>query len=138
MFEVDLEYPQSLHDWHRSYPLDPEKRTITYTDLSPYSKLMWDKQNKISEKRRSSFKTKKLLLTLHNKNKYITHYRCLQFYLKHGLRLKKIHRVLEFVQQPGMEPYISFNTERRKQASSQFESNFFKLKNNSVFSEYLL
>ena len=40
--------------------------------------------------------TEKLVLTLEDKEKYVTHYRNLQFYLRQGMRLKKVHRVLEF------------------------------------------
>ena len=46
------------------------------------------------------------------------------------LRLKEVHRVLEFNQEPWMEPYIRMNTKFRKQAKSDFETNFYKLMNN--------
>ena len=49
------------------------------------------------------------------------------------MRLKKVHRVIEFNQEPWMEPYIRMNTEFRKQAKSDFETDFYKLMNNSVF-----
>ena len=49
------------------------------------------------------------------------------------MRLKKVHRVIEFDQEPWMEPYIRMNTEFRKQAKSDFETDFYKLMNNSVF-----
>ena len=49
------------------------------------------------------------------------------------MRLKKLHRVIEFDQEPWMEPYIRMNTEFRKQARSDFETDFYKLMNNSVF-----
>ena len=77
--------------------------------------------------------TEKLVLTLEDKEKYIVHYKNLQFYLSQGLRLKKVHRVLEFDQEPWMEPYIRMNTEFRKQAKTDFETDFYKLMNNSVF-----
>ena len=77
--------------------------------------------------------TEKLVLTLEDKEKYVTHYKNLQFYLSQGMRLKKVHRVIEFDQEPWMEPYIRMNTEFRKQAKSDFETDFYKLMNNSVF-----
>jgi len=41
--------------------------------------------------------------------------------------------VLELEKEPWMEPYIRTNTEFRKQAKSDFETNFYKLMINSVF-----
>ena len=49
------------------------------------------------------------------------------------MELKKVHNVLAFDQKDWMEPYIRLNTELRKKATSDFEKNFFKLMNNSVF-----
>jgi len=43
------------------------------------------------------------------------------------MRLKKVHRVLEFNQEPWMEPCIMMNTEFRKQAKSDFETDFEKV-----------
>jgi len=77
--------------------------------------------------------SKKLLLTLEDKSKYVVHYRNLQFYLRQGMKLKRVHGVLEFEQECWMEPYIRMNTEFRKNAKSDFEKNFYKLMNNSVF-----
>ena len=76
--------------------------------------------------------TEKLVLTLEDKEKYVVHYKNLQFYLRKGMRLKKVHRVKEFDQEPWMEPYIRMNTEFRKLAKSDFETDFYKLMNNSV------
>ena len=77
--------------------------------------------------------SKKLLLTLEDKKDYVVHYSNLQFYLKQGMKLKCVKRVLEFEQKCWMEPYIRMNTEFRKQAKNDFEKNFYKLMNNSVF-----
>ena len=71
-------------------------------------------------------KTKKLI-------KYVVHIRTLQFYLKHGLKLKKIHRTIKFEQKEILKPYIAFNTEKRKNARNDFEKDIFKLLNNAVF-----
>ena len=53
--------------------------------------------------------------------------------LQHGLRLDRIHRAIEFDQSPWLKTYIDFNTQLRTAAASDFEKDFFKLMNNSVF-----
>lgn len=127
ILEVDLEYPAHLHADHNSYPLAPEKKAVEEEWLSPYQKRL------MKELGIKHSKEKKMLLTLQDKTHYVTHYRNLQFYLKQGMRLKKVHKVLEFDQEPWMEPYVRMNTELRKKAKSKFEKDFFKLMVNSVF-----
>ena len=127
ILEVDLEYHEELHDVHNDYPLAPEKRVMEPWKMSEYQlQLMTDLGLEPPS-------TEKLVLTLEDKEKYVTHYKNLQFYLSQGLRLKKVRRVLEFNQEPWMEPYIRINTEFRKQAKSDFETDFYKPMNNSVF-----
>lgn len=73
----------------------------------------------------------KLIPTLSTKNKYVLHYRNLQLYLDLGLKLKNVHRVLEFNQSLWLKEYIDFNTQKRTHAKKSFENDFFKLMNNS-------
>lgn len=68
-----------------------------------------------------------------DKSNYIVHYKNLQFCLRHGMRLKKVHRVIEFDQELWMEPYIWINMGFRKEVKSELETDFYKLMNNSVF-----
>ena len=78
-------------------------------------------------------KCKKLVCNLRNKKKYVVHLRSLKQALNHGLKLKKVHRIIEFNQESWLKPYIDMNTELRKIAKNDFEKDFFKLMNNAVF-----
>ena len=83
ILEVDLEYPQELHDKHNSYPLAPETTQVPEDWNSPYQKELAKELNL------SKDKIEKLLLTLRDKENYVIHYRNLQLYLSLGMRLKK-------------------------------------------------
>ena len=107
ILEVDVKYPKKSHDLH--------------SDLPFLSKIM-----KID-------KCKKLVCNLCNKKKYVVHIRPLEQALNHGLKLKKVHRIIEFNQEAWLKPYIDMNTELRKIAKNDFEKDFFKLMNNAVF-----
>jgi len=103
ILEVDLEYPVELHDNHNEYPLAVEHFNM------------------------------KLCPNLFNKKNYIVYIKNLEFYIKNGLVLTKIHRVLEFDEKAWLEPYINFNAQKRKVATSKFEKDFYKLMNNAVY-----
>ncbi|EZA55740.1 hypothetical protein X777_04159, partial [Ooceraea biroi] len=109
ILEIDLEYPRHLHDAHSDLPFCPTRETP-------------------SDKRQE-----KLLVTLCDKERYVIHYRTLQQCTRHGLRVKTIHRVLEFAQSPWLRDYIELNTRFRTVAKNDFEKNLYKLMNNVVF-----
>ena len=108
ILEVDLEYPENLHDLHNDYPFCPEKVQC---------------KNRVE----------KLIPNLRDKTKYIIHYKNLIQCLKAGMKLKKIHRGIKFVESEWMKPYIEKNTNLRTKAKNNFEKDFYKLMNNSVF-----
>ena len=108
ILEVDLIYPEELHDLHNDYPLCPER-------------VECDKG------------VKKLIPNLRNKNNYVVHYKTLMQCLRLGMKLKKIHRGIKFIECDFLKPYIDKNTNLRTQAKNNFEKDFFKLMNNSVF-----
>ena len=78
-------------------------------------------------------KCTKLTCKIQNKENYVIHIRALKQAINHGLELTKIHRIVEFDQEAWLKPYIDMNTDLRKQAKNDFEKDFFKLMNNSVF-----
>ena len=77
--------------------------------------------------------TKKLICILQDKKDYVVHINVLKQALDHGLKLIKVHQVIEFDQEAWLKEYINFNTELRKKATNDFEKDFFKLMNNAVF-----
>ena len=93
--EVDLKYPDELHELHNDYPLAPEKLAVSSDMLSKYCKKIADKYViKIGD-------VKKLIPNLSNKINYVVHYRNLQLYLSLGIKLTKIHRVLNLISLTG-------------------------------------
>ena len=107
ILEVDIKYPKRLHKLHSDLPILSERMEVN--------------------------KCKKLVCNLFNKKKYVVHINALKQALNHGLKLKKIHRVIKFNQKEWLKPYINMNTELRNAAKNDFEKDLFKLMNNSVF-----
>lgn len=131
IYEVDLEYPSHLHDSHRSYPLAPEKMTVTPDMLSPYQLRC---QNELNI---STGKVPKLMSTFRKRVKYVTHGQNLKLYISLGMKLTKIHRVLAFTQSKFLKKYIDFCTEMRASALTSFAKNLFKLMANSVYGKFI-
>ena len=78
ILEVNVRYPKRLHELH--------------SDLSFLSeRIKIDKCNK-------------LVCNLLNKKKYIIHTNSLKQALNHGLKLKKIHRIIELNQEAWLKP----------------------------------
>ena len=104
--EVDGEYPKELYENHNELPFLMERMKIG--------------------------RVEKLVPNLKDKKGYVVHIKALDQALKHGLKLKKVHRVIEFQQSKWMKAYITLKTRLRKDANNEFEKDFFKLMNNSV------
>jgi hypothetical protein len=109
VLEVDLEYPDELHDSHDDFALCPEVPKI------------------------NEMKYFKLICNTFYKEKYRIHYKMLLFVLEHGLKLKEIREIVSFNEKKWLEPYIMKNTNLRKQAENAFEKDFYKLMNNAEF-----
>jgi len=121
LFDVDIHYPEKLHDLHNGYALASQNMIIT-NDLLNDWQIKDRKENKI-EKLCTSFKDKK---------NYGINYRLLKLYIELGLEIK-YNRVLQFKQSNYMESYIMKNTNERINAKNDFEKDFYKLMNNAVY-----
>ena len=104
--EVDIGYTKELFGLHKDLPFLLESKKVN---------------------------VEKLICDIEDKKKYVIHVRALKQALNSGLRLKKVHRIIQFKQKAWLKVYINMNTELRKNAKNEFEKNFFKLMNNSVF-----
>jgi DNA polymerase type B, organellar and viral. len=127
LLEVDLDYPQHLHDLHNDFPFCPENKLPP--NPSPYSRTQFKEHGQLEQ----AFKTRKLIMDLTDKKNYIVHYRLLKMALRHGLVLKNVHRVMRFKQGAWLKPYIDFNTNMRKGAKNDIDKDFWKLLSNSIF-----
>ena len=84
VMEVDVSYPRELHNQHNDFPFMCERMEINGVE--------------------------KLVPNLKDKKNYVIHIQALNQVLQHGLRLDRIHRVIEFNQSPWLKTYIDFNT----------------------------
>ena len=107
IFAVDVKYPEKIRMLHSDLAFLPERIKIN--------------------------KCTKLICTIQNEEKYIIHKRALKQAINHGLKLEKVHKIIEFDQEAWLKPYIDINTDLRKQAKNDFEKDIFKLMNKSVF-----
>ena len=127
ILEVDIVFPEEFHSVLSDYPLAPEKRKISFEELSPYSQMVVTKHNL------KTCKVEKLLATLMKKENYVLHYRNFQLYTSLGAKVVKIHRILQFYQKPSLKEYIDFNTAKRAASTNVFDINFYKFLSNSLF-----
>ena len=107
ILEVDVKYPKRLHNLHFDLLILPERMKVN-TRNEP-------------------------VCNLYDKNNYVVHIRSLKQALDHGIISKKVHKVIQFNEEAWLKEYIDISTELRKQAKNEFEKDYFKLKNNSVF-----
>ena len=107
LLEVDAAYPKELDDYQNDLPFVCANMKINGVE--------------------------KLVPNLYYKRKYVIHIKALKQTINHGLVLERIHGCIEFKQSSWMKEYIYFNTRLRTAAKNDFEKDFYKLMNNSVF-----
>ena len=130
IMEVDLKYPEHLHDKHRAFPLLPEQFKVKETEFSDYQQIA-------AEATGSKESTcPKLIPSLRDKKRYVLDIRMLRFAMEQGLELTKIHRCVQFTQKDYIRSYIEMNSSLRQKgvaAGNKFQKAYFKLMNNAIF-----
>ena len=122
LFAVDLHIPVKLHDYFNGYTPLPINKSIKKKDL-----------NEWQQKDYNETKVEKLCCSLEDRKDYVVNYRMLKLALSLGYELKNVNKVLEYEQKPFLKEYIDLNTNLRTKANNDFEKDFYKLMNNSVF-----
>ena len=111
ILEVDLEYPNRLHDSHNDYPLATEKLKINSNMLSKYSSSIANNYRiKVRE-------VNKLIPNLGNKQNYVIHYRNLQLYASLGMKVAKVHKILNFKQSDWLKKLLGLILKKGKKLS---------------------
>ena len=90
--EADIDYPKRLFNVHKDFPFLPERKKVEQVE--------------------------KIICSIEDKKKYVIHIRALKQALNYGLKLKKVHRVIQFKQKAWLKPHIDMNTELRKNAKN--------------------
>ena len=122
-----INYPDDLHDKHSDFPLISDKEPVDPIELSEYQSELKTALNV------SNSKNKKLRQTYHSKMNYVTHYRNLKFFISNGIKVNKLHRAVKFCQSKWLSTYIQLNTNKRQQAESKLNQDFYKLMSKSAF-----
>ncbi|XP_065677415.1 uncharacterized protein LOC136092790 [Hydra vulgaris] len=110
----------NLYGWAMSKPL-------------PTKGFQWMSEEELKNWKSISYKVEKLVPNLNNKKNYIIHFENLKLYERLGLKITKIHGGIKFEDSEWLSKYIKLNTDLRTKAKNDFEKDFFKLMNNSVF-----
>ena len=100
---------------------------IDFNSLSPYS------QSQLEKNGIQHYKAKKMFSDFTDKQHYVIHYMNLQLYLQLGLKLRKVHRILQFEQQDFAKEFINFTTAMRSKAETKIEEDIWKFINNILY-----
>lgn len=163
--EVDIECPRAVQIKCKEYPLFPTNRQIRAEELSDEhclaaydnafnsddysnldiltkkfgnSALCHTREDKIAIGRSLASKTTKLVADFLPKRNYVVNYRLLQYGLKLGYKVTKVHRMVMYEQLPICRRYIETSARMRKEAQTANKKTIFKLSMNSVYGKSVM
>lgn len=137
-FEVDLSYPNEVQDRTMDLPFAPERLQLKESMMTPFMKEQWQRlmDTRHGNPNRPYRGYQKLMLTHYDRERYVVHGAMLKFMVQKGMVVTAIHRVMSFYQSAYFAPYIQYNSRRRQEANNEFERDFYKLKNNSLYGKF--
>ena len=116
-----IDYTNECKERTEQLALMPNKRKINDNELG------------YRERDGGKARSEKLILDQNNKTEYMVHHRMLKFYVKMGVKVTKIHRLIKFKQDYICRDYIQNNTNKRATAKTEAEKDVRKLMNNSLY-----
>ena len=102
VLEVDLKYPEDLHDGYNVFPLAHEVMCVKAKMLSEYQRYLY---STIYETSPSDSASPELIANLYDNTKYVVHIANLQLYVNMGLILTRNHRGIKFKQSRWSKQY---------------------------------
>ena len=124
LVECDLKYPDNIKEKTKNFPFCPENKKIDPDNFNDYMKEI---------KPDTYIQNKKLICDWSDKKNYLVHYRMLNFYIRHGMIVERVHNIISIKQSRWLGKHINFNTQKRNQAVNDFEKDFYKLLNNAFY-----
>ena len=124
LIEVDLKHPDEIKEKTKNFPFAPVNKKTNPDNFNDFMTTI---------KLETYTKTKKLICDWSVKKNYLIHYRMLNFYVRHGMRVDKVHNIKSLRQSKWLEKYIKFNTRKRNQAVNDSEKDFYKFLNKAFY-----
>ncbi len=130
--EVDLEYPEYLHEYLNDLPPAPVPAPVKKESLSPFQNILY-----MFGDHEYNESIDKLLCTLEKKEHYKIHYKTLETYMNLGVKVTKVHKVMTFTESKWMAPYIDKCVALRAASKNKFAVKLYKDMINSVFGKMM-
>ena len=112
LVETDLKYSIEIKENSKNFPFCPENEK---TNPDTYTQ------------------TKKLSCDWTDKKKFLIHYRMLNFHVRHGIIVEKVHKIIPFKQSKWLGKFLNFDTQKRNKAKNEFQEGSYKLLNIAFF-----
>ena len=128
--ELDLEVPDALHNYFKDFPPAPEHRVLEHDMREGNEYIERFEQEHPGEY--TEFRG--LVGTLLPKKHYGVHWRILEWYLKRGLKVTALHRVISWTEeQTYLKDYVDKNIRLRNLCQDALSKAVYKMMGNALY-----